>query len=98
MIVVICDVVGNGDWIINGEKWFFINVKYVLFFIVMVVIKLEVCMYEKMLLFIVLVDILGIEIVCNVGVGVEFIWYVSYGYICYYDVWVLVDYVFGGEG
>lgn len=63
------DAAGNGDWIINGEKWFSTNAKHASFFIVMAVTKPEARTYEKMSLFIVPADTPGIEIVRNVGVG-----------------------------
>lgn len=92
------DAAGNGDWIINGEKWFSTNAKHASFFIVMAVTKPEARTYEKMSLFIVPADTPGIEIVRNVGVGAESTRHASHGYIRYHDVRVPADHVLGGEG
>lgn len=91
------DAAGNGDWIINGEKWFSTNAKHASFFIVMAVTKPEARTYEKMSLFIVPADTPGIEIVRNVGVGAESTRHASHGYIRYHDVRVPADHVLGGE-
>ncbi|CMK77984.1 acyl-CoA dehydrogenase family protein [Mycobacterium tuberculosis] len=92
------DAAGNGDWIINGEKWVSTNAKHASFFIVMAVTKPEARTYEKMSLFIVPADTPGIEIVRNVGVGAESTRHASHGYIRYHDVRVPADHVLGGEG
>ena len=89
---------GNGDWVINGEKWFSSNAKHASFFIVMAVTKPDAGTYDKMSLFIVPGETPGIEIIRNVGVGGESSRHGSHGYVRYNDVRVPADHVLGGEG
>ena len=89
---------GNGDWVINGEKWFSSNARYATFYIVMAVTNPEARTHQKMSLFIVPADTPGIEIVRNVGVGGEATSHASHGYVRYTDVRVPADHLLGGEG
>jgi len=88
----------NGDWVINGEKWFSSNAKHASFFIVMAVTKPDARTYDKMSLFIVPGETPGIEIIRNVAVGGESGKHGSHGYVRYNDVRVPADHVLGGEG
>src|SRR4051794_16368837 len=64
--------VRDGDqWIISGEKWFSSNARYASFFIVMAVTNPEVSAYKGMSMFIVPAETPGIEILRNVGAGME---------------------------
>ncbi len=89
---------GDGDWVINGEKWFSSNARYASFFIVMAVTNPEARTHQKMSLFIVPAETPGLEIVRNVGVGGESPDHASHGYVRYTDVRVPADHVLGGEG
>ncbi|OHV06791.1 acyl-CoA dehydrogenase family protein [Mycobacterium talmoniae] len=89
----------DGDcWVLNGEKWFSTNARHAAFFIVMAVTNPDARTREKMSLFIVPAETPGIEIVRNVGVGVESAEHASHGYVRYTDVRVPADHVLGGEG
>lgn len=89
----------DGDsWVINGEKWFSSNARHAAFFIVMAVTNPDARTYQKMSMFIVPAETPGIEIVRNVGVGLESSEHASHGYVRYTDVRVPLDHVLGGEG
>ncbi|MEZ0365516.1 acyl-CoA dehydrogenase family protein [Mycobacterium sp. pUA109] len=89
----------DGDsWVLNGEKWFSTNARHAAFFIVMAVTNPDARTREKMSLFIVPAETPGIEIVRNVGVGVESGEHASHGYVRYTNVRVPLDHVLGGEG
>lgn len=89
----------EGDaWVINGEKWFSSNARHAAFLLVMAVTNPDARTHEKMSLFIVPAETPGIEIVRNVGVGVESSEHASHGYVRYTDVRVPGDHVLGGEG
>src|SRR6201992_1107646 len=90
------DRAGNGDWVINGEKWFSSNARHASFFIVMAVTKPDARTYDKMSLFIVPGETPGVEIIRNVGVGTES--HATHGYVGYTDVRVPADHILGGEG
>jgi acyl-CoA dehydrogenase len=88
---------GN-DWRIRGEKWFSSNARWSEFLIVMAVTNPDVSPYQGMSMFIVPTDTPGIEIVRNVGIGMEHRDDASHAYIRYNDVRVPADHLLGQEG
>jgi acyl-CoA dehydrogenase len=89
----------DGDhWVIRGEKWFSSNAPWAEFLIVMVVTNPDVSPYQGMSMFIVPTDTPGIEIVRNVGLGMEHSDDASHAYIRYDDVRVPADHLLGEEG
>jgi acyl-CoA dehydrogenase len=91
--------VRDGDqWVIRGEKWFSSNARWSEFLIVMAVTNPDVSAYQGMSMFIVPTDTPGIEIVRNVGIGMEHSDDASHAYIRYNDVRVPADHLLGKEG
>lgn len=91
--------VRDGDeWVINGEKWFSSNARYASFFIVMAVTDPWVAAYQGMSMFVVPSETPGIEIVRNVGTGIEAFDHGTHGYVRYTDVRVPADHLLGDEG
>jgi acyl-CoA dehydrogenase len=88
----------GGHWVIRGEKWFSSNARWSEFLIVMAVTNPEVSPYQGMSMFIVPTDTPGIEIVRNVGIGMEHTDDASHAYIRYNDVRVPADHLLGKEG
>jgi acyl-CoA dehydrogenase len=89
----------DGDeWVINGEKWFSSNARFASFFIVMAVTNTDVSAYQGMSMFIVPAETPGINIIRNVGLGMEEDGHGTHGYIRYEDVRVPADHLLGGEG
>jgi acyl-CoA dehydrogenase len=88
----------GGDWVIRGEKWFSSNARWSEFLIVMAVTNPDVSPYQGMSMFIVPTDTPGIEIVRNVGIGMEHSDDASHAYIRYNDVRVPADHLLGKEG
>jgi acyl-CoA dehydrogenase len=91
--------VQDGDeWVINGEKWFSSNARFASFYIVMAVTDPDVSAYQGMSMFVVPAETEGIEIVRDVGIGMEPEGHGTHGYIRYTDVRVPADHLLGGEG
>ncbi|MEZ4331240.1 MAG: acyl-CoA dehydrogenase family protein [Myxococcota bacterium] len=91
--------VRDGDaWVINGEKWFSSNARLASFLIVMCVTDPEVSPYQGMSMLIVPTDTPGVEIVRNVGVGLESEAHWSHAHIRYRDVRVPLDHMLGAPG
>jgi acyl-CoA dehydrogenase len=91
--------VRDGDhWVIRGEKWFSSNARWSEFLIVMAVTNPDVSAYQGMSMFIVPTDTPGIEIVRNVGIGMEHQDDAGHAYIRYDDVRVPADHLLGQEG
>jgi acyl-CoA dehydrogenase len=88
---------GN-EWVISGEKWFSSNARYASFLIVMGVTNPDVSAYQGMSMFIVPAETPGLEIVRNVGVGIEGEGHGNHGYVRYNDVRVPADHLLGHEG
>ena len=89
----------DGDeWVINGEKWFSSNARYATFLIVMVVTDPDVSPYNGMSMFIVPTITPGVNIVRNVGVGIEPEGEGDHGYIRYENARVPADHLLGEEG
>ena len=89
----------DGDeWVINGEKWFSSNARFSEFLIVMAVSNPEVSAYKGMSMFIVPTDTPGVNIVRNVGLGMEPPGHGSHGYMRYENVRVPKDHLLGDEG
>ncbi len=89
----------DGDsWVIRGEKWFSSNARWSEFLIVMAVTNPDVSPYQGMSMLIVPTDSPGLEIVRNVGLGMEHSDDASHAYIRYNDVRVPADHLLGGEG
>jgi acyl-CoA dehydrogenase len=89
----------DGDeWVINGEKWFSSNARFSEFLIVMAVSNPEVSAYKGMSMFIVPTDTPGVNIVRNVGLGMERHGEGSHGYMRYENVRVPKDHLLGDEG
>ena len=89
----------DGDeWVINGEKWFSSNARYSEFLIVMAVSNPDISAYQGMSMFIVPTDTPGVNIVRNVGLGMEAPEHGSHAYIRYEDVRVPKDHLLGDEG
>src|SRR6185503_622407 len=89
----------EGDqWVINGEKWFSSNARWASFLIVMAVTDPDVSPYQGMSMFIVPAETPGVNIVRNVGVGVESEGHASHAYIRYQNVRVPADHVLGAPG
>jgi acyl-CoA dehydrogenase len=88
----------GGHWVIRGEKWFSSNARWSEFLIVMVVTNPDVSPYQGMSMFIVPTDTPGVEIVRNVGIGMEHSDDASHAYIRYNDVRVPADHLLGKEG
>ena len=91
--------VRDGDeWVINGEKWFSSNAKLASFLIVMCVTDPDVSPYQGMSMLIVPTDTPGVEIVRNVGVGLEPEEHWSHAHIRYKNVRVPADHMLGAPG
>jgi acyl-CoA dehydrogenase len=91
--------VRDGDaYVIRGEKWFSSNARWSEFLIVMAVTNPDVSPYQGMSMFIVPTDTPGVEIVRNVGLGMEHADDASHAYIRYHDVRVPADHLLGQEG
>jgi acyl-CoA dehydrogenase len=88
----------GAHWVIRGEKWFSSNARWSEFLIVMAVTNPEVSPYQGMSMFIVPTATPGIEIVRNVGLGMEHQDDASHAYIRYNDVRVPADHLLGQEG
>ena len=89
----------DGDqWVIDGEKWFSSNARYASFLIVMAVTDPDISPYEGMSMFIVPTETPGVNIVRNVGIGVEGEAHASHAYIRYQNVRVPKDHVLGNPG
>ena len=89
----------DGDeWVINGEKWFSSNARFSEFLIVMAVSNPDVSAYKGMSMFIVPTDTPGVNIVRNVGLGMEPQGHGSHGYMRYENVRVPKDHLLGDEG
>jgi acyl-CoA dehydrogenase len=88
---------GN-EWILNGEKWFSSNARWATFLIVMCVTDPDVSPYEGMSMLIVPTDSPGVEIIRNVGVGMESEEHWSHAHIRYKDVRVPNDQMLGQPG
>ena len=86
------------DWILSGEKWFSSNARWATFLIVMVVTDPDVSPYDGMSMFIVPTDSPGVEIVRNVGVGLEGPEHASHAHIRYNNVRVPASQVLGKPG
>ena len=86
------------DWILSGEKWFSSNARWASFLIVMAVTDPDVSPYEGMSMFIVPTDSPGVEILRNVGVGLEGPEHASHAHIRYNDVRVPGDHLLGAPG
>jgi acyl-CoA dehydrogenase len=61
----------EGEWVIEGEKWFSSNARYATFILVIVVTDPEAELTERMSMFIVPADTPGFEIVRNVAIAGE---------------------------
>ena len=93
-----CRAVLVGDeWVINGEKWFSSNARYASFLILMAVTDPEAPPYQRMSMFIVPRETPGVEILRNVGVGLE-AREGSHGYVRYTDVRIPKDHLLGEIG
>ncbi len=91
--------VRDGDeWVINGEKWFSSNARHAAFLIVMCVTDPDVSPYQGMSMLIVPTDTPGVEILRNVGVGLESEEHWSHAHIRYNDVRVPADHMLGAPG
>jgi acyl-CoA dehydrogenase len=86
------------EWVINGEKWFSSNARFSSFLIVMAVSNPEVSAYKGMSMFVVPTDTPGVNIIRNVGLGMERPEHGSHGYIRYENVRVPKDHLLGDEG
>ena len=95
--VFTCRAEAIGDeWVINGEKWFSSNARYASFLIVMAVTDPEAPPYQRMSMFIVPVEIPGVEMLRHVGVGFE--GKGAHSYIRYNDVRIPRDHLLGEIG
>jgi acyl-CoA dehydrogenase len=88
------------EWVIEGEKWFSSNARYAAFLIVMAVTDPDAAPYQRMSMFIVPAETLGINILRNVPTMAE-----SedadtgiHAYIRYEKVRVPLDAMLGGPG
>ncbi len=91
--------VRDGDhWVINGEKWFSSNARWASFLIVMAVTDPSVSAYEGMSMFIVPRETPGVNILRNVGVGLEEGHEPSHAYIRYENVRVRHENLLGRAG
>ncbi len=89
----------DGDeWVLNGEKWFSSNARWASFLIVMCVTDPDVSPYEGMSMLIVPRDTPGVEIIRNVGVGMESEEHWSHAHIRYENVRVPKDHMLGEPG
>ncbi len=87
----------DGDeWVINGEKWFSSNARYATFLIVMVVTDPDAAPHQRMSMIVVPKDTPGVNIVRNVGVGMEQEGH--HGYMRYEDVRVPKENMLGERG
>ena len=86
------------DWVINGEKWFSSNARYASFLIVMCVTDPDVSPYQGMSMLIVPTDTPGVEILRNVGVGLESEEHWSHAHIRYNNVRIPADHMLGAPG
>lgn len=87
----------DGDtWVINGEKWFSSNARYATFLIVMTVTDPDGPRHQQHSMIVVPKDTPGLEIVRNVGVGMETEGH--HGYVRYTDVRVPKENLLGDRG
>jgi acyl-CoA dehydrogenase len=89
----------DGDeWVIEGWKWFSSNARTASFLIVMAVTDPDVSAYQGMSMFLVPTDTPGVEIVRNVGLGMEHEGEGSHALIHYDGARVPSSALLGGEG
>jgi len=94
-----CLAVLDGDeWVINGEKWFSSNARYSAFLIAMVITEPDNPPYQRQSMIIVPTDTPGVEIIRNVGVGMEPAGEGTHAYLRYNDVRVPKENLLGGRG
>ena len=89
---------GNGEWVINGWKYFSSNANTASFLIVMVVTNPDVSAYQGMSMFLLPTDTPGVNIVRNVGLHGERENEGSHALIHYDNVRVPDSALLGGEG
>ncbi|MCY4036313.1 MAG: acyl-CoA dehydrogenase family protein [bacterium] len=95
-----CRARRDGDeWVISGEKWFTSNFKYATFMIVMVITDPDVPVHRGSSMFLVPTDTPGIEVVANVGVGMnESLGDGDHAYLRFNEVRVPAESLLGDEG
>jgi acyl-CoA dehydrogenase len=94
-----CSAVLDGDeWVINGEKWFSSNARYAEFLIAMVVTEPDNPPYQRQSMIIVPTSTPGVEIIRNVGLGMESHGEGTHAYLRYDSVRVPKDNLLGGRG
>lgn len=89
--------VRQGDcWVLNGEKWFASHARWASFLIVLAVTDVDAAPYQRMSMFIVPIDLPGVEIVRNVGYVTEPL--PAHGYLRFTDVRIPLDHLLGERG
>ncbi len=94
-----CQAELDGDeWVINGEKWFSSNARKAEFLIAMVITEPDNPPYQRHSMIIVPADTPGINIIRNVGSGLEPLGEGGHPYIRYEDVRVPASNLLGHRG
>jgi acyl-CoA dehydrogenase len=85
----------NGEWVIDGEKWFASNASLAEFFIVMALSELDAEPHQRISAFIVPAQTPGIEIVrdCGFGSGAK-----THAYVRFHQVRIPADHILGAPG
>lgn len=88
-------VLQDGNWVIDGEKWFASNASLAEFFIVMAKSELDTVPHQCISAFIVPAEIPGIEIVrdCGYGKGGK-----THAYVRFHQVRIPADHILGQRG
>jgi len=88
----------DGEWVIEGEKWYSSNARFAAFYIVMAVTNPDNAPHERMSMFIVPAETSGIEILRNVPGMNDDLDDGAHGYVRYENVRVPLDAMLGKPG
>jgi acyl-CoA dehydrogenase len=88
----------NGEWVIEGEKWFSSNARNAAFFIVMVVTEPDAPQHRRLSTILVPADTPGIKFIRHVGLPGEPLGVGEHAYMLYDKVRVPADHLLGQRG
>lgn len=91
-------VLDGDEWAVNGDKWFSSHARFAELFLVMAVTDPDADPYRRMSMFIVPADTPGLEIIRNVGLGLDRDGEGTHGYVRYENVRIPKENLLGGRG